>query len=381
MHTIPGADTMITITPAMLRALAPRANSKLIGPICDAMNEFFPKFDITTENRVENFLAQACIETAYFKVLEEYASGDAYDTRTDLGNTAKRDGDGRLYKGRGIFQTTGRTNYKAAGIAMGIDALAHPELLATPRYAVWSACIYWKSRNLNALADRDDPKGITRKINGGTNALSARLAAREKCRTLVKSADPANDTIGPGSSHEAILSLQKLLATKKYPVGRADGKWGQMTRDAVLALKADNGLDTSHETITFAEAAAAPERMLEARQDATVADLRADGSTTVKGADKAQAAGAVGVALPFAGAGAKLLVGDGQGTPGALDKAEEYTGYWYRLKGVLEPFQDLLPWIQAHVWYIVPVIGAVAIIFGWRVKQKRLEDHIAGKVQ
>lgn len=368
----------IRVTPAMLRALSPKENPKLIGPIADAMNEFFPNplFDITTELRVENFLCQALIETDYFKTLVEYASGDAYDTRTDLGNTPRRDGDGRKNKGRGIFMLTGAANYKAMQkrlkdlFGMVVDLVNHPELAAQPRLSVLIACIYWKDKGLNALADRDDTRGITKKINGGYNALKERLAAREKCRPLIKSADPTNDTIGPGSDHDAILALQKLLTEKKYQPGRIDGKWGKMTRDAVLALKADNGLDTSHETITFAEAAAAPDRALEMREDATVADLRAEGSNTIKSADNTQIAGGVGIAGTMLGVGGQYL-----------DKAEAASGTWSRIKWILEPFQDFLPFITNNLWIIVPTAAVVGIYIAHRVKQKRLEEFKAGKVQ
>ena len=33
---------------------------------------------------------------------------------------------------------------------------------------------FWDSRNLNALADRDDVLGITKRVNGGTNGLANR---------------------------------------------------------------------------------------------------------------------------------------------------------------------------------------------------------------
>jgi putative chitinase len=173
------------ITVELLAQLSRKERPELLPGIAAAMNEFFPKYEINTERRVEHFLAQSLHEADGFRTLSEYASGDAYDTRTDLGNTPQKDGDGRKYKGRGIFQTTGKTNYRAAGKAMGIDAINHPELLATPRYAVWSACIYWQSRKLNEWADRDDIRTITRKINGGYNGLDDRVAYLYRVRRFI----------------------------------------------------------------------------------------------------------------------------------------------------------------------------------------------------
>jgi putative chitinase len=41
--------------------------------------------------------------------------------------------------------------------------------LATPEYAVRSACWWWKAHGLNQLADKDEFTKVTRIINGGLN--------------------------------------------------------------------------------------------------------------------------------------------------------------------------------------------------------------------
>jgi putative chitinase len=365
--------TMIRITTAAIRALSDKERPELVAPIVAAMNEFLPAYDITTEKRVEHFLAQAAHESDGFRTLTEYASGAAYEGRDDLGNTEK--GDGKRYRGRGIFQTTGRTNYAAAGKAMGIDALAEPELLATPRFAVWSACIYWKSRKLNALADKDDLRAITKKINGGYNGIEDRRRYLDRARRLIvetANAEADDPLIGPDSSPVMVRTLQDLLAAKAYNPGRADGKWGKLTRAAVLALKADNGLDTSHDEILLSQVRAAPVRVIESRQTATVADLRAEGSSTIKGAD------AVKYGSYIAG-GAGLVGGTAEQT-GALDQAEQISGTASRWFGVLEPFQGLMPFIAEWWWVILPVGAGGAWYLARRAQQKRLEEFKTGKM-
>ena len=139
----------------------------------------FAEFGIDTPLRQVHFFAQTCWETDGFRALEEYASGDDYDDRIDLGNTPELDGDGRLYKGRGIIMCTGRTNYARCSKALFGDKdvlLDEPDLLSGDyATAVRSGGWYWEWKNLNQLADANDVVGLTRKINGGQNGLQGRL--------------------------------------------------------------------------------------------------------------------------------------------------------------------------------------------------------------
>ena len=130
---------------------------------------------INTPRRQAHFLAQIGHESAELRFCEEIASGDAYEGRQDLGNTQA--GDGRRFKGRGLIQLTGRANYSAYGTAIGVDLCSGNNWLnvaADPNLAVDVACWFWDRHNLNALADNDDIRGITRRINGGLNGLEDR---------------------------------------------------------------------------------------------------------------------------------------------------------------------------------------------------------------
>lgn len=163
---------MPQITEQILRAIAPQANESIISGLVDPLNNYLPQYGINTLLRLDHFLGQSAEETAGFRTLVEYASGNEYEGRQDLGNT--QPGDGARYKGRGIFQLTGRANYRSLGAKLGIDLENNPELAATPEVAVRVACEYWNSRGISALADQDNLDGVTRRINGGTNGIQDR---------------------------------------------------------------------------------------------------------------------------------------------------------------------------------------------------------------
>ncbi|MET0376400.1 MAG: glycoside hydrolase family 19 protein, partial [Rhizorhabdus sp.] len=100
------------------------------------------------------------------------AAQKGYEGRKDLGNTQQ--GDGYKYKGRGPLQCTGRANYRKYGRLLGIDLETNPTLAAVPSIGLHIALEYWRTHNLNALADNDDVVGITHKVNGGENGLADR---------------------------------------------------------------------------------------------------------------------------------------------------------------------------------------------------------------
>ena len=151
------------------------------------INRYAPEFGITTSLRMAHYLAQIAHESAELRYTKELASGKAYDTgrlAVRLGNTPDADGDGQRYKGRGLIQLTCKANYKAYKEYCGFNVLSKPELLEQPLGAVRSSMWFWQTHGLNALADTDDVRAVTKRINGGYNGL----AAREKYLTRAKGA-------------------------------------------------------------------------------------------------------------------------------------------------------------------------------------------------
>ena len=88
-------------------------------------------FQTVEAEHLAYILATAHWETDRFNAMEEYASGEAYEGRADLGNVEA--GDGKRFKGRGFPMLTGRKNYKWASGVAGVDLLADPERASDPR--------------------------------------------------------------------------------------------------------------------------------------------------------------------------------------------------------------------------------------------------------
>ncbi|MGG7568260.1 glycoside hydrolase family 19 protein [Rhodovulum sp. DZ06] len=162
---------------------APAARLERLGPKLLAMMD---RRGLSEELRAAHFLAQVGHESGQLRWLEELASGSAYEGRADLGND--RPGDGPRFKGRGLIQLTGRANYARFGAAMGCKA----ELLADPALAAQDPCLsvetagwFWDDAGLSRLADRDDLRGITLRINGGLTGLVERGAMLTRAKALL----------------------------------------------------------------------------------------------------------------------------------------------------------------------------------------------------
>jgi putative chitinase len=178
---LPPGLTVEKLRIIMTTASASRV-AEFFQPIVDVLN----RYKINTPLRIAHFLAQIAHESGCLVYTEEFASGAAYEGRKDLGNT--KPGDGKLFKGRGLIQLTGRANYRQYGLAChrdfeGTDA---PGQVGTdPDLSVDVAGWFWSSRNLNDQADADNVKEVTRLINGGANGLADRMAYLERAKWLL----------------------------------------------------------------------------------------------------------------------------------------------------------------------------------------------------
>ena len=103
---------------------------------------------------------------------QEKIANRAYANR--MGNGSEDSGDGWRFCGRGLIQLTGRNNYQNFADSIETDIEDIPHYLATFEGAVQSACWFWESNNLNALADVGDIMTMTKKINGGLLGIEDR---------------------------------------------------------------------------------------------------------------------------------------------------------------------------------------------------------------
>jgi putative chitinase len=86
-------------------------------------------------------------------------------------------GDGYRYHGRGYLPVPGKDHYRAAGKALGLDLVGHPELAAEPEHAAKIAAWYWKNRVPPSA--REDVRSATEALNGKLYGLDDRRARFE----------------------------------------------------------------------------------------------------------------------------------------------------------------------------------------------------------
>lgn len=178
-------------------------SDELINRWADPLSDAFKIYDISNEKRIAAFLSQVLVESGNFKWLEENLNYSAkgllttfpkyfnvsqaknYERKPQaiasrvygnrMGNGDEKSGDGWKYRGRGLIQLTGKSNYQKFDVTVSDNIIDNPDLVKTPKYAVLSACWFWDINNLNDLADAGNIVGMSRKVNGGDNHLDERV--------------------------------------------------------------------------------------------------------------------------------------------------------------------------------------------------------------
>lgn len=124
---------------------------------------------------------------------QEAIADRAYANRNGNGNVAS--GDGWRYRGRGMIQLTGKSNYKSFTTAHNKiwtddvkDFVKNPDLVVQEIYAVRSALLFWKTHNLANIANKgvsyDESSKITAVINKNTDTYKERFKNLEEIMKL-----------------------------------------------------------------------------------------------------------------------------------------------------------------------------------------------------
>jgi len=332
---------------SIVRAVAdPRAKKKpdaaIVAMIAEHAEAQFPKWGFTTLRRQASLLTHICVESANFTTLEEDLNYSAerltqvwkkrfptiaaarpyeHDPRAlankvygdRMGNRAGTD-DGWLNRGKGLLQSTGHDNAVELGKKLGVAADVASAWLIHPDHALECACALFVMLGVMSAADSGDVVAQTKRINGGKNALAERKAAWARVMRA--------------------LSREIAKVRAETPHGGEE---------------------------------AAPES-----PNATAKELRAAGSRTIVGADRAQQ-GVSGVVVT-GGAAAGL-----EAAPAVLDKLQEAATALQSNVGVLEILQTY--------WKPLAAIALIVLMayFAWRawrgaglVKAARVDDALSG---
>ena len=181
------------LTKQQLRELLPK--NPYIDNWHNALSQLLPDYEINTPQRIAAFIAQCAHESGNFvfltenlnykaeslmkifgKYFKDMATAKAYEKKPEkianriyanrMGNGDEASGDGWRYRGRGLIQLTGKTNYTWFAASLEISAEEAAEYTQTFEGAAQSACWFWETNKLNKEADAGDIKTMTRKING-----------------------------------------------------------------------------------------------------------------------------------------------------------------------------------------------------------------------
>ena len=163
-----------------------------VDPFIETAN----RLDLEPYMRLAAFLAQTSYESNDFHELEEnlnyhadrllvvfpkrfanLTEASAYEHQPQkianrvyanlLGNGNEASGDGWRYRGQGLINLTGKSNYDFFGKMIGVDLVKNPDILQQPKYACLVSGAFWNHNQLNHYADLGDFDRITKIINGG----------------------------------------------------------------------------------------------------------------------------------------------------------------------------------------------------------------------
>lgn len=254
------------ITAEQIYKIAPHAALSIVGPMVD--HWFYAENNGIKSNReTAFFLGHCAAETGGFARLEEslyyttakrlravwptrFKSDEAaapylrdavklgnlvYGGRMGNEKDGTADNDGFDFRGSGLLQTTGYSNFAQVEKITGLPVTKEPGLLRTMPAALEAAAIFWRVNNLGKLVDKPDAiVATTKAINGGTNGFADRTVYINRAlSTLSGIMGSADIVLRRGSRGAEVRSLQEHLKALGMYGGKIDGDFGGGTEIAV----------------------------------------------------------------------------------------------------------------------------------------------------
>lgn len=219
-------DKPTPILPEQLKKIFPAAAADYLAQVAAELNTDLGKYGLSSVLQKSHFFAQVRAEAgpemkatteslnynvagllsnfSYYQAHKDEATADGRTTdpkthkvkaadqeaiankvyANRIGNGDAKSGDGWKFRGRGLKQVTGRSNYEATTkqyaklYADGVDFVGTPDRMAEFPYSVRSAVCFWIMNGLDKLAERGssdkDVNAITEIMNKYTKSYDAR---------------------------------------------------------------------------------------------------------------------------------------------------------------------------------------------------------------
>ena len=308
---------------------------------------------------------------------------------------------GWKYIGRGPSQITHLDNYRAImaliraqpGGQACPDLIENPDALLDPEWGTRALFADWMEKGLNRTADTGYLLAVRKHLNTGSAHSKIKPHGMPAARKWLKQAKRIIPiaTLGAGRAPEIedepldglpmalgcnnaglVRHAQEELEALGYNLpGGADGSYGRGTEGAVMMFQKRNGQPVTGE-ISQADydllisSDAVGNDVPRDREAATMADMRANGSTDIQRADVNQLVGG----LTVAGGTAKAV-----NDAGLIDKVSGWVSMGEQVNGLLASIGALL----GQYWWIAAVAGGVVVIKnGSAQKYVRLAKHQLG---
>jgi predicted chitinase len=133
------------ISSELLKKIFPNVKPDRSIELLPFINQYLKEFKMNTCEERIMFFSQIAEETDNLRLITE--------EKSDWGSSKSK------YKGRGMFQLTGSSNYKKFGeycnsLKDDIDFVNYPEKINNPKYAVLSAFWYWEVNNCKKYSSK-----------------------------------------------------------------------------------------------------------------------------------------------------------------------------------------------------------------------------------